>query len=294
MSRIARNRTVGGLAGVLLAGGLTLSASASPTLTRISELPPVRLSTTTFHDGDSVTMSGTGCVDPHTRSGTGLIVVLRRVADFGRGGRGPGAPTVEARVNADGTFSGTGTVGQPMYPDGPSTAVVVCERPSRRPSRPPTVLSQRNVQTEVVAPPLPDLVVAVGSTFDYVLPCTIEGAAYGGFGFHLTAPGRPDAFMGVPGAYPQSTSPRKGQHVRITAPAGAAPGVYSATAECSISEGGTTAYFAHFSVTITAPRPMEPSTTTTPTTTTPPPTTTGPASEAPGATPLSGNPPFTG
>jgi len=251
-------------------------------VTRLPDLPPVTLSTTSFHDGDSVTMSGRGCVDPDTTTGAGLVVVLRRVADFGRGGTYAWNPTVEAKVDADGTFRGTGTIDQPMFPDGLSTAGISCERPNPDPSRSPTVLSTRQVQVVIVAPPLADLSVGAGTTFDYVLPCTIEGAAYGSFYFQLTAPGKADVGFGVQGTYPQSTSPRKGEHVKITVPVDAAPGHYAATAACVVSEAGTSAYFAHFTVTITAPQEMSP---TTPTTT---------AGSAPGATPVTGSVAFTG
>jgi hypothetical protein len=216
-----------------------------------SELPPVELSSTTFREGDVITMSGTGCSDPDTGSGEGLVVVMRRPVDQGRGGTSAVLSTVEAPVAADGTFSGSGTIEQPLFPDGVQEAVVTCERPHPDEGR-GDVFSGRFVEVTIVAPALPDLQVQAGTSFDLVLPCTIDGGEYGRFTIALEVPGQEDIYLVVPGSFPYETSPQEGDTVSIEVPAGAPAGTYEATAACTVSQAGTSAYYAGFTVTVLA------------------------------------------
>ncbi|HEX2577407.1 MAG TPA: hypothetical protein VHK88_13715, partial [Aquihabitans sp.] len=121
----------------------------------ITELPPVQLSSTTFREGDVITMSGTGCIDPDTGTGDGLVVVLRRPVDMGRGGTAPRLPTITAQVATDGTFSGSGTIAQPLMPDGVQQALVTCEHPNPSGAE-GRAISSRMVEVTIVAPALPD------------------------------------------------------------------------------------------------------------------------------------------
>lgn len=185
-------------------------------------LPPVTLSTTTFHLGDTVTFSGTGCVDPDTGSSTGATAALVRPS--APNGRGAVVVVVaRADVAADGSFSGSGTVGQPFDLDGPQMATVVCNV-----AKGPTLY--RSVPVEVVAPTLPDLTVVAGTTFSYVLPCTTGGGS-GSFQFAIASPGSgPPTFAATNNVGPDTNE--VGDIVQVPVPTDLAPGTYLAQAVC--------------------------------------------------------------
>lgn len=185
-------------------------------------LPPVTLSSTTFHLGDTVTFSGTGCVDPDTGSGAGATAALVRPS--APNGRGAVVVIVaRADVAADGSFSGSGTVGQPFDLDGPQVATVVCNVANG-----PTLY--RSVPVEVVAPTLPDLAVVAGTTFSYVLPCTTGGGS-GLFQFAIASPGSgPPNFAATNNVGPGTNE--VGDIVEVPVPADLVPGTYLAQAVC--------------------------------------------------------------
>ncbi len=253
---------------VLSATGWAWTAAAAPA-------PPAEfaasLSSTTFHDGDVITLSGSGCIDPKTGTGDGLDVVASRLIDMGRS-QGY-LETIRVHVEADGTFSGTGTIAQPLLPVGTHAVDISCERPVT--TGPGTRIASDGADVTFVAPALPDLTVQAGASFDFVMPCTIRGGTYGGFGVGFTVPGRPTPTgFGLRGKYPYDQSAQKGDHVTLTVPADIPPGTYDATASCAISEGGTQAYFTGFTVTVTAAAATAP--------------------KAPAANPITGAATFTG
>jgi hypothetical protein len=231
---------------VVMLGGLGLAPrsharpSAAP-----AELPPVTLSTTTFRDGEAVTMSGTGCIDPSTGTGAGLAVVLRRPVDGGRGGFGQ-VVTIQAEVAADGTYSGTGTVQQPLDRYGSVTATITCEPPPGHRLAPPvgSAIASRATTIDVVPPSLPDLTIRAGSQVDLVLPCDVPTSSYGAFSISWHQ-GPADDIVGlsVQGAPPPAVSPKAGETVTLDVPSTATPGTYSGEARCSVSEGGTAAFY---------------------------------------------------
>ena len=270
------------VAGLTIVGGIT-AAGASPNAPEITELPPVTISTTTLRVGETVSISGTGCVDPESGTGDGLEVVLYVPRDEGRGGGGV-RPAVRADADTDGSFAGSGVIEQPSFPDGAQTGFFICQEKSQDGFS--SIVAQREVQLIVEAPSLPDLVVTAGATADYVLPCSIVGGEYGFFSIAGSAAGLDDVYLNVGGSFPEDSSPQEGDQVQLKVPADATPGVYAATATCGVTESGTSAYFAGFTLTVTA----GPSTTTT-TTSTP----VSPPAPAPApATPVASAPNFTG
>ena len=96
-----------------------------------STLPPKlatpTLSSTTFHLGDRIEVTGTGCVDPKTGSGTGLRVTSFRYWQSPDRGSNPKADSRDYEVQPDGSYSGTFTVGSQLY-DGHDDLVVACWR----------------------------------------------------------------------------------------------------------------------------------------------------------------------
>ena len=286
-------------AALLLAGSVVTTTSAQTLGPAPGDLPPVSFSSRTWHEGDRVSVSGSGCNDPKTHSSAGLEVVVYRTISAGRGGGMP-LRTITAAVTPDGRFRGTGTIEQPLAPEGLQDVFVVCDKVGAPLNGPG--LRARTEKATIVAPPLPDLTVAAGSTFRYQLPCSIAGGEYGSFYFQLE--GR-DLGFGVPGKFPYDQSPKAGDVVEISVPADVAPGTYPASAQCSISESGLQAFYNHFTITITPagtpntttePRPVpttEPSSTSTVPTTTPTSSST-PSAPAPGAVAVPGSPSYTG
>ena len=272
--------------------GSSALAGAAPAAQAPGELPPVTISSATLHEGDTITIAGTGCVDPDTGSGSGLEVALVRPADFGRGGTQVRLPTVTVPVEDDGSFAGSGVVEQPLFPVGAQTGLLNCQERSSEANGSPPVFLSRPVDLQIVAPSLPSLTVQAGSTIDYTLPCTIAGGEYGFFSFSLSAPGLADVGFAVNGTFPPETSPQQGDQVTLAVPADAQPGTYDATATCSVSEGGTQAYFAGFSVTVT-PATGAGGGGGVATTSTPPAATAEPAGAVPAA-PVAGTPAYTG
>lgn len=258
-------------------GGIT-AADATPRAQGSTELPPVTISSTTLRAGETISISGTGCIDPDSGTGEGLEVVLYVPIDAGRGGTGY-RPTVRAAANADGTFDGAGIVDQPFFPTGTQTGYFVCHEEGGDATSPD--FANREVQLTMEAPSLPDLTVAAGSTVGYELPCSIEGGEYGQFAIFGVAEGLTDISLVVPGSYPYDTSPQEGDQVQLQIPADASPGVYDATASCTVSESGTSAYFTGFTLTVTGETPAA----------TPP---TSPAAPATPATPAASTPAYTG
>lgn len=222
------------------------------------QLSPITLSSTTFNDGDVITMSETGCVDPDTGSGEGLVVVLRRRTDAGRGGY-PYQPTVTAPVRPDGSFTGSDTVTQPLSLPGIQRVPVTCEQPASQPGPPDgKVFASRTVDIEVVAPPLPDLTIHAGYSFNYVLPCDVPDSTYGSFTISANPSDQPDFALSVQGT--ATNPPRQGETVTLSVPADAPAGEHPAVAYCGIADGGTSAYYAGFTVTVTdnEPGPVAP------------------------------------
>ena len=239
------------------------------------------LSSTTLHEGDTITISGTGCVDP-ADGGDVLEVVLLLPIDMGRGGTAAIRPTIHAEAEPDGTFEGSGVIGQPMFPDGAQTGIFSCQVKSD--DGYPPVFAQREVALTIVPPSLPDLTVQAGTSFEYTLPCSIEG---GGYGFFAIIPEGPNqASLSVSGSFPYDTSPKKGDKVTIEVAADAPPGTYDATASCGVSEGGTSAYYAGFKLTFTPASDPGPTTTT--------PVVPNPPGSAAPAQPVEGTATFTG
>lgn len=277
------------LAGFLLAGGVS-AASAAPSAQGVDELPPVTISSTTLRAGETVSISGTGCVDPDIDSGEGLVVHLIRPGDFGRGGTALLSPMLTVDVQADGTFEGSTVVEQPLFPDGPQTGLLDCRAAGDYDATEPAIKS-RPIDLVIEAPSLPDLTVAAGSTIDYELPCSIPDGGYGAFTIAATADGQQDFFLSVRGAAPPAAAAQKGEQVQLEVPSEASPGTYEATASCFVSQAGTSAYFTGFTVTVTgpdAPSPeANPDGADTPT---PDPSPTAPDA----ATPVAGAPNFTG
>lgn len=262
------------LAAFTLTGGIT-AAEAVPRAQGVEELPPVTISSTTLRAGETVTISGTGCVDPDTGSGEGLEVALLVPVDMGRGGVSPIRPVVRAPAEADGTFEGSGVMEQPLFPNGAQTGIFSCQEQSEDGF--PPVVAQREVELTIEAPSLPDLTVAAGSTFDYTLPCTITGGDYGRFS--IVPDGQEEFAFFASGSFPYETSPQEGDTVSLEVSPDLVPGTYDATASCSISQSGPSAYFSGFTVTVTGAD-----------TPTPDPTPTAPEA----ATPVAGAPDFTG
>lgn len=211
-----------------------------------TELPPVTLSTTVLREGESVTISGKGCIDPATSTGSGLVVVLRRPVDPGRGGFGR-VVTVQAEVAEDGSYAGVGTVSQPLYPVGTMEATVSCEPPPLDPHAWPVEepIASTTVTIEVVPSSLPNLTVTAGSPVDVTLPCDVPQTSYGFYG--ITWPDRSQdsgsVAVSVPGAYPPSPSPKAGDTVTLVVPGNATPGAFEAEARCGVPEAGTSAYY---------------------------------------------------
>lgn len=269
---------------------------AAPAARAADTLPPVSLSSTTFHVGDTITLSGTGCVDPTTGSGTGADVsLLRPSAPNGRGN--VFIVDVRADVAADGSFSGSGTVVQPVDFDGPQVARVVCLTPGGT--------LTRDVPIEVVAPRLPDLTVTAGSTIDFQLTCTT--GRQGRLQFDI-GPGQSSGPR-----YFSTTDPpgpglnQQGDIVHIAVPADLAPGTYLAQVVCYGPGTGLQNAF-RLSLTVN-PADTSGNTTTTTTTTVVAPRPTAPGSTgvtagattaaqaagaATGATPVRGSAAFTG
>jgi len=286
---------------VSVIGGSGVTTGAQTVGPAPGYLPPVTFSSHTWHEGDHVTVAGSGCNDPKTHSSAGLEVSVYRTISAGRGGGMP-LKTITARVSSNGTFRGTGTIIQPLAPEGEQDVVVICQKAGSGPYS--AGVRGRTDRATIVAPSLPDLTVAAGSTFRYQLPCSIDGGEYGSFLFQLEGV---DVGFGVPGKFPYDLSPNEGDVVEIAVPSTIAPGTYPASASCEISESGAQAYFNHFTVTITpvgtpntttTPRPTTTSvpamSTTTMTTTVAPTTRPDPAGPAPAATPVSGSPTYTG
>lgn len=146
---------------------VVLPASTAPAALA-TELPPVELSSTTFHEGDVITMSGTGCIDPRTATGDGLVGVLRRPVDMGRGGTSPRLPTITAEVAADGTYAGSGTIAPPLVPDGVQSVVVTCEHPNPTGAEGMAIAS-RTIEVTIVA--------ASGATPQPPVPVPVPGEA---------------------------------------------------------------------------------------------------------------------
>lgn len=243
-------RTLGMMfAGSLLVGSLSIVGASAPDAQGAPELPPVTISSTTVRADETLTFSGSGCVDPETSTGDGLEVVLYIPADAGRGGT-TYRPTVRAAANTDGTFEGSGVVDQPFFPDGVQTGFFSCQDVSEDPF--PPVAAQRPVELVIEAPSLPDLTVLAGSTVDYELPCSIGGGEYGAFTISGSAVGAESIYLTVPGSFPYETSPQQGDQVELEVPADAVPGVFDAIASCSVSQAGTSAYFAGFTLTVMA------------------------------------------
>lgn len=253
LTRWTRRRALAvAVAGLTLVGG-SIAASAAPNAQAITELPPVTISSTVVRADETISISGTGCLDPATGSGDGLEVVLLLPVDSGRGGVAPIRPTVHVAANADGSFNGSGVVEQPFFPSGAQTGIFSCQEKSEEGY--PPVFAQREVQLTIEVPSLPNLTVAAGSTIAYELPCSILGGEYGRFILRATADGRADIDLSVLGSFPYETSPQEGQQVQLQIPADARPGVYDATATCMVSEAGTSAFFAGFTLTVTAGDP---------------------------------------
>jgi hypothetical protein len=220
---------VAGVAIVLCGTGGAQAQVASHTL------PPVTLSSSTFHLGDTITVSGTGCLDSASGSGAGGQVRLIRRTTGGRGGSGS---TVDVTItpNTDGSFSGSGTVSQPLDVIGPQNAGVVCSFPNA-----PDLF--REVPIEVVAPTLPALTVQAGATTHYTLPCTIEGGDYGRLSIDLGGGAGDGPYLSVSSRYGQDASFEQGKVVPLDVPATIPPGDYRALVTCSISEIGVQASF---------------------------------------------------
>ena len=256
------------VAGLTLAGGLS-TAGSTASAQNVTELPPVTISSTTLRAGETISISGSGCVDAGSGSGAGLQVVLFVPVDGGRGGTRM-RPIVSAPAKADGTFAGSGVMDQPFFPGGAQTGFFICQKSSEDVYSP--AVAQREVQLTIEAPSLPDLTAAAGSTISYQLPCSILGGEYGRFTIHASADGRDSFYLNASGSYPYETSPKKGEQVELQVPPEATPGVYHASASCSVTESDTSAAFTGFTVTVT-PR--------------------GPAASTP-ATPVAGAPSYTG
>lgn len=267
-----RHRWVKGGVALLAAALMTGLGGVQETVARPGAQPPdlssVALSTTVFRERDTVTMSGTGCIDAETGSGTGLVAVLRRPIDGGRGGVGQIA-MIQADVAVDGSFSGRGTVQQPLFPVGPQTATITCEPPPGDPLAPPAgpAVASRTMSIEVVASLLPPLRLTVGSQAQVELPCDVPQSSYGAFTISWPDAGQASGTLAlsVPGADPPAAPPSTGDTVTFDVPGDATPGSHAAEARCGISEGGTTAYY-RLQVTVqervgatpAAPLPAEP------------------------------------
>ena len=215
------------------------TAGAGTTASTVGELPTVTFDKTMWRVGERVRVSGTGCVDPDTGSGAGLVVTVNRSISFGRGGYGP-LKVIDATVNADGSFTGTGTIEQPMTPEGIQDVTIECDKSGG------TALLMGVAKVTVIAPSLPDLTVEAGRSFKYVMPCSISGGEYGYFGFSVDA----EHGFGLPGRFPYALSPKQGDLVTIEVPADTPIGTFRSTAGCGVSQSGTNAYFAHFTVTV--------------------------------------------
>ncbi len=196
--------------------------------------------------------------------------------------------TVIAEVASDGTFRGTATIGQPLFPAGSQRSSISCERSSS----PHQVVRAREVVLDVVAPPLPDLTVVAGSTIDYVLPCTIGALGPGSFWMVLTAPGLPDVGLSMAGTFPYPGSTQEGDVVDLAVP-DAAPGTYAASARCSGPKVEILAFWTGFTVTIVAPVPPSTAPPGPPDPASPSGTGAAPAA-APGAAPVRGRATYTG
>ncbi len=265
-----RNRRIASAVAVAWAGvaiGLggtgTVEAQAAA-----DTLPPVTLSSTTFRLGDTITLSGTGCLDPDSGSGAGGQVRLFRPSTGGRSSD-PGTVDVTITPNVDGTFSGSGTVSQPLDRPGPQTAQVVCSFPSGRGL-------VREVAIEVVTPTIPPITVQAGTTANYTLPCTIEGGDYGRLGIDLGSGADDGPSLVVWSLFGQESSFERGDVVPLKVPDTIRPGTYRARVSCFITEVGVQAGFVQ-TVTVT---PASAVSSTTAATKTAPKTGTGAASAA--------------
>ncbi len=241
---------------VILATGLgAVPGSMARSSGQPPELPPVSLSTIVFREGETVTMSGSGCVDPTSGLGDGLVVVLRRPIDPGRGGFGR-VVTIQAEVRSDGTFSGAGTVSQPLYPVGSMDVTISCEPPPSDPHAWPQgePIASRTMRVTVEASSLSDLTVTAGSTANVTLPCDVPPNSYGFFGLGWPDEAVAGGMVGlsVPGAYPPGHSPQTGDVVAVEVPENATPGRFAADADCGVSQGGRSAHFV-LNVTVLAP-----------------------------------------
>jgi hypothetical protein len=283
-----RNLIRGAAAVVVIAGCLTMSMSASAVAPGVGTADPAAsnslafsISPTTLHLGDHPTVSGTGCLDPATHSGSGLWAGIFRITGASRGGPTYG-DIVQFPVAADGSFSGTYTVAQPLEDIAAQVTLKCSAVHGGDPRYWFPVVSTANTTVQLVAPPLPDMRANAGGLLSFTLPCNVNGQ-YETFSMELSAPGHPKVSLDLS----QTTRAQAGVPVSIPVPADTPPAVYAATAACVASESSQYAGFGHFTVTIEPAAPAQP-------TTSVPLTDNEPPAPAPAAAPVAGQPAFTG
>ena len=164
---MGRRRWIVGAAVSALVVNMTSAGAAERT--QVAELPPPTLSSTDLHVGDVVTITGTGCIDPDTGSGEGLVATAHRTVQ----GRGPTPVNLQnLPVLPDGSYAGTWTITQPL-PPGPSDVEVWCTDPE---SGGDGDIGTARTTATGTPPALPGLTGEAGAVVPITYPCSGDGA----------------------------------------------------------------------------------------------------------------------